>query len=394
MQRQAILLIAGTCIGSGMIALPMILAKLGIIPSVIIMLCTWFFAYHTSLVSVELNLHLDRGAPLGQLGKIFSGKTAEIIGTISVKLLSYSLLAVYIYGGTSIIQKLIQVYYGYFVSNCVVATTLSLITMVVITFPIKIISKLNSMLFSFLIILFLSLIAIMIMHCDLNKMPMIVDMSLENIISVISVVFTSFGYQVIFHTLRNCCGKNVKLLKNAFLYGSLIPAIIYIMWASVCLSIIYNADYYFYQKMVNGSIDVGDLVNMLTLIANIPNLQVLIWWLSILAIVTSILGVGISLSEPFNLMLKNKLKNTLLRKATSSILTIVPAYIIAVLTPNAFIKILGFAGTILVIIAVLLPIYLLYKSKIKDFYIKSINNKWLLMIYILIGIGIMFLEFL
>ena len=33
----SILLISGTCIGNGMIALPMVLAKLGIIPSIILM---------------------------------------------------------------------------------------------------------------------------------------------------------------------------------------------------------------------------------------------------------------------------------------------------------------------------------------------------------------------
>ncbi|MFP3012075.1 MAG: aromatic amino acid transport family protein [Rickettsia sp.] len=41
----SILLISGTCIGSGMIALPMVLAKLGIIPSIILMFIIWFIMY-------------------------------------------------------------------------------------------------------------------------------------------------------------------------------------------------------------------------------------------------------------------------------------------------------------------------------------------------------------
>ncbi|BDU60741.1 hypothetical protein FLA4_11510 [Candidatus Rickettsia kotlanii] len=51
---------------------------------------------------------------------------------------------------------------------------------------------------------------------------------------------------------------------------------------------------------------------------------------------------------------------------TASIVTILPAYIVAVVVPNAFIIILGFAGMILVIIAILLPVYLLYKAKINN----------------------------
>ena len=42
---------------------------------------------------------------------------------------------------------------------------------------------------------------------------------LKDIASIIFVVFTSFGYQVVFHTLRDYCGNDVKMLKNAFFYG-------------------------------------------------------------------------------------------------------------------------------------------------------------------------------
>lgn len=103
----SILLISGTCIGSGMIALPMVLAKLGIIPSIILMFIIWFIMYYTSLINLELNLQAGKGLTLGTLGKYFSGHTAQIIGTVSLKLLSYALLAVFIYGGSSILQKLL-----------------------------------------------------------------------------------------------------------------------------------------------------------------------------------------------------------------------------------------------------------------------------------------------
>ncbi|MGL5626830.1 MAG: aromatic amino acid transport family protein [Candidatus Rhabdochlamydia sp.] len=64
----AILLIAGTCIGSGMIALPLVLAKIGLVPSILIMLLIWFIMHYTSLVNLELNLQANQGLPLGKLG--------------------------------------------------------------------------------------------------------------------------------------------------------------------------------------------------------------------------------------------------------------------------------------------------------------------------------------
>lgn len=64
-------------------------------------------------------------------------------------------------------------------------------------------------------------------------------------------------------------------------------------------------------------------------------------------------------------MFMNSIPNVVMRNMTASIVTILPACIVAVVVPNAFIIILGFA-VILVIIAILLPVYLLYKAKINN----------------------------
>ena len=92
----AILLVAGTSIGGGTVALPMVLANLGVLPSAILMVMVWGLTYYMSLLSVELNLQLDYGLSLGKLGERFSGRGARLIGEISIKALSYALLAAYL----------------------------------------------------------------------------------------------------------------------------------------------------------------------------------------------------------------------------------------------------------------------------------------------------------
>ena len=98
-QLTSILLVSGTCIGAGMIALPMSLTKVGIIQSVILMFLIWLFTYYTSLVSVELSLQSEKNLTLDLLGRKYSGKKSELLANICVKLLSYALLSAYIYGG-------------------------------------------------------------------------------------------------------------------------------------------------------------------------------------------------------------------------------------------------------------------------------------------------------
>ena len=377
-QITSVLLVAGTCIGAGMIALPLALAKLGIIPSLVVMLSAWFLTYYPSLVSVELNLQSEHGLSLGLLGRKFSGKKAEMLGEISVKLLSYALLSAYIYGGASIIQKLISNTWTFAVTE----TVLSGAIIVLLLLPIKIISKVNNMAFIGFIGLFLLLIVKIVTCIDPAITPWKVSPNLSNVASIATIVFTSFGYQVIFHTLRDYCGRNVKMLKRAFFYGSIIPMVIYMIWTCGVLAVIYKADKEFYSLIVDGNVEVGDLVKALSEIFRFSGLQIVIWWVSIFTILTSIIGVGLGLIESYHLSLRKKLKYS---KLVSAIVTIVPSYIIATIVPNAFIKTLGMAGSILVVIAIILPTYLFLKAKISSPYI-HILKKWCLILCLLVGI--------
>ena len=104
----------------------------------------------------------------------------------------------------------------------------------------------------------------------------------KDIASIIFVVFTSFGYQVVFHTLRDYCGNDVKMLKNAFFYGSIIPLFLYISWTFVVLSVIYNSDINFYNLIIAESIDADNLIDKLSNILSFNNLNFIIWLISIL----------------------------------------------------------------------------------------------------------------
>jgi tyrosine-specific transport protein len=124
-------------------------------------------------------------------------------------------------------------------------------------------------------------------------------------------------------------------------------------------------------------IEIGDLIQELSTIAKWPFVQLLVWWISLLAIVTSILGVGIGLCDAFKGILSNIIRNSIACRLMAVILTVLPAYLVAVLIPNAFIVVLGFAGMILAIIAILLPAYLLRQARVQKFHYAELERKWL-----------------
>ncbi len=394
MQKQlgAISLVAATCLGSGMIALPMMMVKLGLLPAILLMLAIWYLMYYTSLVNLELNLQADRGLSLGALGKYFSGSIAESIGYLSIKLLSYALLAVFIYGGASVLQKLISIA----IELRYIQTIYAIFAMLILLLPIKLIDYVNRVLFVALLAVILILIIALASTIQWNSLPLVAS-SATNIsawTSIVPVLFTSFGFQVIFHTLTNYCDKNPKTLKNAFLYGSLIPAVIYVVWTSSVLTVIYHKSPEFYQKMLLGNVDVGDLIKELSGISKFSSIQMLVWWTSLLAILTSLIGVGIGLVDSIKNILRDYVNTDFWITILSVVFTIVPSYIVAIILPNAFISVLGFAGMILSIIAILLPCYLLYKakSKIKKYFYVEVKCNVLINFSILFGIMIIAFE--
>lgn len=378
----ALLLVAGTCIGSGMIALPMVSAKLGLIPSLLLMAAIWSIMYYSSLINLELNLQAGQGLSLGALGRYFSGRTAELIGTISLKLLSYALLAVFIYGGSSILQELIASKMAAAYSFGNIATCFSLSAIALLLLPIKLIDYFNRFLFVSLLAIVAILIAGLAMTMNWSELPLFSDQysSPSAWAALIPVVFTSFGFQVIFHTLTDYCNKNVKMLKQAFFWGSLIPAIVYIVWTCSILSVVYQDNPQFYAQMTAGKAEVGELIQVLSGIAKWQTVQLLVWWISLLAIATSILGVGVGLCDAFKGMLSKRVPNAGVRNLFASVITILPAYLVVMYVPNAFIAILGFAGMILALIAILLPVYLFWQIKTEKLHYPELRRKSLILL--------------
>lgn len=387
---NGILFVAGTCVGSGMIALPMALAKIGLIPSVFLMIAVWAVVYLTSLVSVELNLQAGKGLALGDLCRVFSGKKAELIGNLSLSLLSYALLSAYIAGGSSVISNMIR-------TNAVdVNLWYSIAICLILAFPPNLVKTINNILFIGLLSVIGIMVCFLAFTINWSNIPLFGDEwgSLHAFQGILPVLFTSFGFQVIFHTLTEYCNKDSKVLNKVFLFGSLIPVFVYGIWNASVLGAIYENAPDFYSKMTSTKVSVGELVMHLSDIARVEFVQLMIWWISILAIVTSVLGIGLGIISTVGRQIERFVVNPHLNKALSIIVTILPPYLIVKILPEAFMSVIGFAGMILAVIAIILPIYLLNIIKNRDFFYKILKNKFIVGVSLGLGILIIFCEIL
>lgn len=166
------------------------------------MFIIWFLMYYTSLINLELNLQAGKGLALGRLGRYFSGRIAEIIGMVNLKILSYALLAVFIWRFVNN-TKLIILRYKYNLYRSMVCCYIyfSIIA------PLKLIDYINRLLFIGILIVIAILIIGLIAMIKWYNLPLFLSRYKEILVwsEIIPVVFTSFGFQVIYSYLSNWC---------------------------------------------------------------------------------------------------------------------------------------------------------------------------------------------
>ena len=347
-QLSAVALLAGTAIGSGMLSLPLVLAKYGLLFGCAMMVAFIWVAYFSSIIRAELNIYSQADFSLKDVGAYFSGKVASRIGSISLKLLSYSLIAAYLHGLASLLNVFWNVDLRYLIA------LISALTIVLLYFSNSLISKINKALFIGLISVFILVTFGMLIKSGVSelKIPGAEELSLNSFAIALPIIFTSFGFQGSLHSLTKFVNNDRKIIERACLFGSIIPAIVYICWLCSTILIICNNDPALFEKMTHGNIEISEMIMCLSHISNLPHLKNMFWMISLLALLTSIIGVGIALFDEWN---------RTVNKASSTMITIMPSAIVAICVPNAFIKVLGVSGMILAVLAIFLPSFLYFK---------------------------------
>lgn len=77
-----ILLVSGTTIGAGMLALPVCTGLAGFFPSLVLFILYWIFMTYTAFLFLEVNLWMGRSANIISMAKRTLGRWAQIASWI------------------------------------------------------------------------------------------------------------------------------------------------------------------------------------------------------------------------------------------------------------------------------------------------------------------------
>ena len=339
-------MISGTAIGSGLISLPISAAKLGMRWTFVIIGIALWVSYKTSCLTIDLIRNRGKALTIVELSNEISGNIAKSISMISLYALSLALLCAYFAGTSSILSNFFELSQTVSIVACI--ATFSILFLI----RTSAFNKLNSgMVFILLTLIIGSIFTIPPSSDGLNNSDISGNLTL--LMPFLPIIFTSFGVQNVCPFVAQNMGlKNIKAIKKAFLIGTLIPAIVYALWIYAVLTRIYVFDNALYVKLLNGGIEVGELVKSLCNSAHFELESVILKLLSLFAILTSAAGTGIGLIS--------SLKETKLRrnKLLISLIVIgIPAFL-TLAVPNAFIRILSFGGMIATTFVIFMPVYL------------------------------------
>lgn len=350
-----IMMLLGTCVGAGMLALPIAAAHEGFTIATVLLIICWLTMTFGALNLLEVNLSLPENNNLISMANKTLGKTGKYLTWFIYLLLLYSLMAAYISGSSNIIYAITQAAH--------LKTPIWLNTLIAVIILSSIVYKgvgsvdiVNRFLMSAKFISYIIIVLAIIPFIKINNLNNFNNYTQFNInINTIMVMITSFGYAIIIPTLRSYFKSDIKQLKKVVWIGSAIPLIIYILWIAVIQGLIpklgdHGLLYIAKSQQTNAtlmqSINIFIHKSWISIIANI--------FISICAI-TSLLGVSLCLTDFIadgcNLNKKLKKHNRFIY-----LITFAPPTIIVLFAPGVFINALGYAGICCILLLVILPI--------------------------------------
>ena len=348
------LLVAGTMIGAGMLAMPLTSAGIGFGFTLVLLLGLWALLTFSALLFVELYQTAESDAGIGTLAEQYFGKAGRIIATAVLIIFLYALIAAYVSGGGSLLKDLLPESFGDKVS-------ILLFTVIFGSFIVigtHSVDKINRVLFFVMLAAFAVVLSLMLPEIKFdNLMATPIDNAL--IISASPVFFTAFGFHGSIPSLNKYLGGNVKALRISILAGSVITLCAYILWQMSTHGLLTQNEFLQILKedaTLNGLVKATLAITGSNVIAGAVKL------FSTLALVTSFLGVGLGLLECIEDLLKRSF-NISAGRISLGLMTFIPPLVFALFYPEGFILALGYAGQMFAFYAVVLPVSLVWKAR-------------------------------
>ncbi|WP_010249923.1 aromatic amino acid transport family protein [Myroides injenensis] len=352
----SILIIAGSSIGAGMLAMPITSAGVGFLGTTLLLFIIWFAMCYTALLMVRIydyNLPTDG---FDTLTKKYANKSINRLAGLSLMFLIYGLTAAYMTGGGTIVKSNVDLLFDTNIDNRLAILAFSIVFSGIVIISTRSVDMITRGLFAAKLVFLLLLVLLM---APLIKGENLLHMPLSQgiILTSLPAIFTSFGFHGSIPTIVNYLDGNKKLLKKAFILGSLLPLVVYLIWQIVVLG---SLDQTSFMIIMKKNLGLEGLILSIREMSHSANVETLFSLFAATGLGTSFLGVSIGLFDYYKDLFKNKSKAII--TPLSGATTFIPPLLFALFYPTGFIVALGYAAIAGVILALIIPSVLYIKA--------------------------------
>lgn len=344
-----ILLIIGTSIGGGMLALPVANAAVGFWSSSLFLFVCWALMTLGALFILEANLYLPQGKHMISMAGATLGRPGLFIAWSSYLFLLYTLLSAYISGGADVLGSL-SLHMGVFLKEWQASLIFTLLFGLVVYGGIRKVDLLNRALMFGKLAVYGLLVILIAPHIRLGNFY---GGDYRYIGGSIMILITSFGFAIIVPNLRDYFNDDLPTLKKVILIGSLIPLFCYLAWDAVIIGSLPIQGETGLAALMHSEHTNSALVEMLSTTIHNTLISSLFNFFTSICMLTAFLGVSLCLisflADGF------KLEQAGLAGLGLFLLTFIPPLLIVVYYPGAYLHALSYAGLFCVILLLLLP---------------------------------------
>lgn len=355
-----ILLVAGTTIGAGMLALPIMTAFIGFFPSLAIFFLCWAVMLSTAFFFLDVNFSIKGEINLISMIHKTLGGWWKGLGWVVYLLLLYALTAAYIAGSAPLFEAMFASLTKHRLPSWISPFCLPLIFGFFVYLGTLGVDIINRILMIGLCVSYLLLIGFLPEHIDIT---LLTHIDWNPSLIVFPIVITSFGYHIIIPSLTTYMNHDKKKLQWVLIIGSLLPLVIYILWQILILGIVPLGGE---NGLINAWKDGISATQPLTQAVENRWIKIGASFFSFFAIVTSFLGVTLSLSD--FLTDGFKIKKTWEGRLIACLMTFIPPLVFVFTYRRGFFIALEYAGAFVAILLIFLPAMMAWKLKKPKFY--------------------------
>ncbi len=225
------LLVAGTSIGGGVLALPILTASAGFVPSLVLYMACWLLMAATGLLFLEVSQWMRGEVNLLSMANYTLGAPGKCLAWVVYLFLFYCLTIAYMVGCGGIVGQLLPEHWpawagiGIFVACFTPFVWMT--TCLAARLNLLLVLGLVSSYFAFVWQGWERVEGARLFAADWGQWSV-----------VLPIAFTSFAYQGIVPTLARYFDHEERKLRLSILLGTFIPLVVYIIWEALILGII------------------------------------------------------------------------------------------------------------------------------------------------------------